>query len=83
MSEEKVKVITRTNAANQAIMGTVEGNAPIPLDRLAAWVEDLVVSSGGKVDPEATLRSVNKALKAAENLGVVKLCKTTTVERVG
>jgi len=83
MSGEKAKVVTRTDAANQAVMNVEKGRDPIGIDRLAGWVEDTVVSSGGKADPAASLRSVNKALKAAEGFGVVELRKTITVERVG
>jgi len=83
MDEGKARVVTRTDAANQAIMGLSAGNDAVPVERLAAWVEDVVVSSAGKPDPAATLRAVTKALKAAETYGVVKLHKTTTVERIG
>ena len=86
MSEETVeraKLVTRTDAATQAVNGLVADADPLLLDRIVEWVEDVVVSSGGKPNPAATLRSVNKALKAAEGFGVVKLHKTITVERIG
>lgn len=84
MSDEtEAKVVTRTDAANKAILGLEVGANPLPLGRIVAWVEDVVVSSNGKEDPAASLRSVNKALKSAEGFGVVALHKTITVERIG
>jgi len=82
MSEETARAITRTDAANQAVLSIDPDKDPIEIGRLAAYVEDTVVSSGGKVDPAASSRSVNKALKAAEGFGVVKLHKTVCVERI-
>lgn len=82
MSENKAKVVTRTDASNQAILELQVGNSSVGLGCLVDWVEDQVVSSGGKENLAASLRSVNKALKAAESFGVVKLHKQVAVERL-
>lgn len=73
------KLLSRADAASQIIKEIGAGNR-LPLNDLIGMVEDAVVQSGSKANPQLSGQHVRKLLKAAEGLGVVRI--HTVVEYV-
>lgn len=83
MSEEKVKIVSRTRAATSVVNAIAVGrDAIVTQGLLVDEVEDIVVRSGGEPNLEASEKTLNKTLKSAEELGLIVLHRQTAVERI-
>ncbi len=79
----EIKPVTRIEAVNSVIAAIQYGcdNCIRAVD-LCERAENAVVDSGGKPNPDATVKLLKKTLKVAVGLGVLKLDTTVIVERI-
>ncbi len=83
MSDEVVKKVSRPKAANQVVNSISPGDeGQVNWCELVDWIEDIVVRSGGKSDVPATKRALDRTLKSAVGLGVIRLHTNVFVERL-
>lgn len=75
------KPISRARAVSEVI-NAIDLGDNMTLEELLVEVEQTIQDSGGEENLKASMRVLNRTLKSAEELGLVALHKTITVERV-
>ncbi len=80
---EVVKAVRRPKAVSDVVNSIGVGRDAIQTrEELIAQVEKIIVSSGGKVDLIATGKALDKTLKCAEELGLLRIHRQIAIERV-
>jgi len=72
--QEKVKLVTRADAANR-VVGDLDGQTT--LSELVRKADELVVKSGGKSNLATQKDYVRRSLESAASFGLVRLTKPT------
>ncbi|KKM88011.1 hypothetical protein LCGC14_1263030 [marine sediment metagenome] len=83
MSEATPKTVSRSKAVNDVVNAIGIGRDAIQTrEKLIAQVEEIVVSSSGEANLLATGRTLDKTLKCAEELGLLRIHRQIAIERV-
>jgi hypothetical protein len=80
---EAVKVVSRTQAVNTVVNAIGVGREAIQTEaQLVDKIEGVVCQSGGEEDRKASVRTLAKTLKVAEELGLIRIHRQVAVERI-